>query len=211
MLMIRSAVALSLFAFLSVSSTLWAKAPTILIEVKGASLTSSIFVTSPEALKKYTFFDGPGVGGGFGPTAMSGAKGSIIDWKSGFVAQPPARRQKYEVLFYWAPRMRPQCYTEKLCLVYVEFYDYDPSSKRGFVYLPGKGEQWHGLDINVVYHGVEGHWFNATDSWTGFVRALIANRSDRKSLVCLDVDALLHAECKNQIAPPLSCCKTYEF
>jgi hypothetical protein len=60
------------------------------------------------------------------------------------------------------------------------FYDYDASSKRGFVYLPGKGEQWYALDINLVYHGLEGHWFNATDSWTGFVRTLIANRSDRR-------------------------------
>jgi hypothetical protein len=190
MLMIRSAVALSLFAFLGVSSTLWAKAPTILIEVKGAGLTSPIEITSPEALKKYTFFDGPGVGGGFGPTAMSGAIGSIIDWKSGFVAQPPAGRMHYEISVYWPPHVRPdtlrfrdgqqlQCLTEKPCLVYVAFYDYDPRSKRGFVYLPGKGERWHDLDIFLLYHGVEGHWFKATDSWTGFVRALIAKRSDR--------------------------------
>jgi hypothetical protein len=171
--MIRSAVALSLFVLLSVSSTLWAKAPTILIEVKGAGLTSPIEITSPEALNKYTFFDGPGAGGVY--------KDSIIDWKSGFVTQPPARRQHYEVLVYWAPRARPQaqCYTERLCLVYVAFYDYEPSSKRGFVSLPGKGERWYAFDINLVYQGVEGHWFNATDSWTGFVRALIANRSDR--------------------------------
>ena len=95
--------------------------------------------------------------------------------------QPPARREHYEVLFYWRPRSRPQaqCFTEKQCLVYVLFYDYDPSSERGFVYVPGKGEQWHAFDISVVYHGVEGHWFNVTDSWTGFARTLIANRSDQ--------------------------------
>jgi len=187
MLMLRSAV--WVFASLSLSVLLWAKAPTILVEVKGAGLTSPIEITSPEALRKYTFSPGPGpYGGSYDP-------GSIIDWKSGFVfapdswgmarfpdgrcLQPPSRREHYAVFFYWPSRSRPQCFTEKPCLVYVLFYDYDPSSKRGFVYLPGKGEQWHGLDINVVYHGVEGHWFKATDSWTGFVRALIAKRSDR--------------------------------
>ena len=79
MLMFRSA-ALGLLASLSSSVLLRAKAPTILIEVKGAGLTSPIEITSPEALNKYTFFDGPGVstlGGGYAP-------GSIIDWKSFF-------------------------------------------------------------------------------------------------------------------------------
>ena len=174
-LMLRSAA--WVFASLTLSVPLWAKADTILIEVKGASLISPIEITSPEALHKYTFFDGPGVstfGGGYAP-------GSIIDWKSGFVAQPPARRQHYQISFYWPPRERPQagCFTEKPCLVYVVFYDYDPASKRGFVYLPGRDEKWHNLDINVLYHGVEGHWFKATESWTGFVSNLIANRSDR--------------------------------
>jgi hypothetical protein len=51
--------------------------------------------------------------------------------------------------------------TEKPCLVYVGFYDYDPVSRRGFVYLPGRGERWHDLDINLLYRGdgVDGHWF----------------------------------------------------
>lgn len=173
--MVRS-VALRLFASLGLSVHLWAKAPTIRIEVKGAGLSSPREITSREALNEFTFFDGPGVstmGGGYAP-------GSIIDWKSGFVAQPPGRRQHYQLLFYWPPRARPQakCLTEKPCLVYAAFYDYDPSSKRGFVYLPGQGEPWHDLDVNVVYHGVEGHWFNATDSWTGFLRLLLSNRSD---------------------------------
>jgi hypothetical protein len=58
--MFRSAV-LGLLASSSLSVLLWAKAPTILIEVKGAGLTSPIEITSPGALNKYTFFDGPGV------------------------------------------------------------------------------------------------------------------------------------------------------
>jgi hypothetical protein len=173
--MLRSAT--WVFASLSLSATLWAKAPTILIEINGSSLTSPIEITSPEALQKYTFLDGPGVstwGGGY-------ASGSIVDWKSGSVAQPPARRQHYQASFYWPARTRPQsgCYSDKPCLAYVAFYDYDPISKRGFVYLPGKGEQWHDLDINVVYHQVEGKWFRATESWNSFLRTLIANKSGR--------------------------------
>ena len=162
-------------ALMSLSTSLWAKEDTILITVKGESLAAPIDITSPGTLDKYSFFNGPGVstsGGGYAP-------GTIINWTSGAVAGPSARREHYEISVYWPPRTRPQagCYTDKPCLVYVAFYDYDPVSRQGFVYLPGKGEPWHDLDINLLYHGVEGHWFRATDSWTAFVRTLIVNRS----------------------------------
>ncbi|MBV9083635.1 MAG: hypothetical protein JOZ62_13225 [Acidobacteriaceae bacterium] len=162
------------FAWLSLTVPLWAKAETILIQVEGANLTSPIEITSPEALHKYTFFDGPGVStsaGGYAP-------GSIIDWQSGPLAKPPAQCRHYKISAYWPARATAQCFTDRPCLVYVAFYDYDPASQRGFVYLPGKGEQWHDLDIGILYHGVEGHWFGATNSWTGFLRTLIAGRSD---------------------------------
>lgn len=172
--MLRSSA--RVLALLSLSVTLWGKADTILIEVNGINLASPLEITSPEALKKYTFFDGPGV------TTFDGgyAQGTIVDWKSGTVASPPARRDHYQISVYWPPHERPQagCFTEKPCLVYVAFYDYDPVSRQGFVYLPGEGERWHDLDINLLYHGhaVEGHWFRATDAWTAFMRSLIVNR-----------------------------------
>jgi hypothetical protein len=164
-------------ASLNLSASLWAKADAILITVKGSNLAAPIEIMSPKALDKYSFFNGPGVsssGGGYAP-------GTIIDWKSGTLAQLPARREHYQISVYWPPRTRPQagCYSEKPCLVYVAFYDYDPLSGRGFVYLPGRGEPWHDLDVNLLYHGVEGHWFRATDSWTAFARALIVKRSSR--------------------------------
>jgi hypothetical protein len=57
------------------------------------------------------------------------------------------------------------------------FYDYHPSSKRGFVSLPGKGEPWYEVKVRTIWHGtdVEGHWFPATDSWESFVRPIIAD------------------------------------
>lgn len=170
----------TVLALLSLSISLRAKEEAVLMEVKGADLVSPIKITSIAALHMYSFFNGPGV------TAMGGgyAPGTIIDWEAGFV-QPPARGRHYQISVYWPPRSRPQagCVTEQPCLVYVAFYDYDPVSGKGFVHLPGRGEQWYELDINLLYHGrdVEGHWFRATESWTEFVRALIVNSSGGRS------------------------------
>jgi hypothetical protein len=175
----RSAAVLTLLSTFAVPTSLLAKSPTILIEVSGKTLVSPIRITDPKFLDEYSFFNGPGV------TDFSGeayAKGSIIDWKGGLVVPVPNERQHYEVRVYWSPRTRASCLSEELCLVYVAFYDYDPSSKRGFVYLPGRGEPWHELDINLLFHGdgIEGHWYGALDSWTSSVRSLIAGAADRK-------------------------------
>ena len=67
-------------------------------------------------------------------------------------------------------------------LAYVVFYEYDASSKLGFVYLPGEGERalW-ALDDSTIYRGpgVAGHWFRATTSWADFVGPLIAKAPHR--------------------------------
>jgi hypothetical protein len=175
----RSAAVLTLLSSFLVPTSLLAKSPTILIEVSGKPLVSPIRITDPKFLDAYSFFNGPGV------TDFSGeayAKGSIVDWKAGPVVPVSNERQHYEVRVYWGPRTMARCLLEAPCLVYVAFYDYDPSSKRGFVYLPGRGEPWHDMDINPLYHGsgVEGHWYRALDSWTNSVRLLIAGVAGRK-------------------------------
>jgi hypothetical protein len=168
---------LTLLSFVA-STLLLAKEPTIFIEIRGETLSSPVKITDPNFLDAYSFFNGPGV------TDLSGeayAKGSILDWKAGPVVPVPGERQHYEVRVYWRPRTRASCLSEEPCLVYVVFYDYAPSSKRGFIYLPGRGEQWHDKDINLLYHGngIEGHWFGALDSWTNSVMSLIASAATR--------------------------------
>lgn len=71
-------------------------------------------------------------------------------------------------------------------LVYVVSYDYDPS-ERGYIYVPGRGDQWYKLDILTVFRKVEnfpfkpglfrkieGSWFYARPSWEQVARPLIA-------------------------------------
>ena len=59
-------------------------------------------------------------------------------------------------------------------LIYGVFYEYDPTTRHGYVYLPGKSEKWYGLNVSTILHGVEGKWFPAWSAWEGVARPLIA-------------------------------------
>jgi hypothetical protein len=164
-MIIRSTAILGLLASFTISAPLWAKGDMVLVEIKGASLKSPIQITDPR-IEEFNIW-----------------VGFIIDWQAGVVAQRPSGLQHYEVSFYagcrtperWNSNVR-DCLAEKPRLAYVVSYDYDPSSKRGFVYLPGKGDPFYYVNLGSIGHsGREGNWFLATASWEDFVRPLIAN------------------------------------
>jgi hypothetical protein len=152
-MMIRSAALFGLLASLTASAPLWAKGDMVLIEVKGETLSAPLQITDPK-IQEFNIWAGPGVSSG----DTEETEGFIIDWRAG-VAQPPAGLNHYQVSFYAgcnaAPRAEgvalglsaaailrnnPSCLGEKPRLAYVVSYDYDHSSKRGFVYLPRYGE-----------------------------------------------------------------------
>lgn len=82
-------------------------------------------------------------------------EGLIIDWSKGVVAQLPTGLQHYGVFFYSNFRKKEGS------MVYAVSYDYDPSTQQGFIYLPGKGDEWFQLNGSTMVHGhgLEGNWF----------------------------------------------------
>ena len=175
-MMCCSAAVFGAVALFMVSAPLSAKGDMVLIEVKGGTLTTPVKITDSK-IQEFTVWAGPGVNG----AGLANADGFIIDWQRGVLAEPPAGLQDYEVSFYAGCRTDPGCMAEPPSLVYVVRYEYDPSSKRGFVYLPGKGEALYGLNTRTIWHGpgVEGHWFVAADSWERFVGPLIVKALGR--------------------------------
>jgi hypothetical protein len=179
-----AAAFMGLVSTFGASPPLWAKGSTIRIEISGGSLTSPIRITDAKRLEEFTFWDGPGMNG---VRLGNAERGSIIDWKTGIVAQHPAHLQRYEMSFTadfglvcQSPYDPSRCALEEPRVIYVLIYEYDPSSKRGFVYLPGEGEPWHDWNIFTLYRpDAEGHWFLATDAWTNFAEPLIATAQRR--------------------------------
>lgn len=82
------------------------------------------------------------------------------------MADPPKGLPRYEVSFYAKmPNER---------LVYVVFYEYDPATEHGYVYLPGRTDESYWLNMGTIARGVEGKWFRAWSAWEGIARPLIA-------------------------------------
>jgi hypothetical protein len=170
-----------MLASAATTTPLWAKGDMVLIEIRGEALPAPVKITDPK-IQEFNIWAGAGANEG----ALATATGFIIDWKAGIVARLPAGLQHYEVSFYAGCRERPHdlsCLAETPRLVYVVPYDYDPASKKSFVYLPGYGEPWCDLNWGHIYRGkdVEGHWFLATDSWDEFVRPVIAQALRRSN------------------------------
>ena len=82
------------------------------------------------------------------------------------MADRPSGLQRYEVSFYAKmPEER---------VIYVVFYEYDPATEYGYVYFPGRTEEWHRLNVTSILRGVEGKWFRAWSVWEGVARPRIA-------------------------------------
>ncbi len=52
------------------------------------------------------------------------------------------------------------------------FYEYDPATEQGYVYLPGRKDEWYQLNVSTIFHGVEGKWFRAWSVWDNVARPL---------------------------------------
>jgi len=57
----------------------------------------------------------------------------------------------------------------------------DPSGEQGYIYLPGRTDEWYRLNTRAILHGdgLEGHWFRATSAWQRVVKPLVAHPRQR--------------------------------
>jgi hypothetical protein len=100
----------------------------------------------------------------------------IIDWSKGTVAAPTAALARYQVKFYEGCKISEYpkaCHSEETSLAYVVTYVHDPLTKRGYVYLPAKDDEFVDVNVRSIYRGVEGNWFVASEEWQSFVLPLI--------------------------------------
>ncbi len=157
-------VVFALVLVIGIPAPLFAKGETVEIIIKGADLTTPIEITDPKILRDFNVWAGPGVR----VNGKEQTEGFIIDWSQGVAAERPNGLLHYEVSVY--------AKLQEARLVYVVFYDYNPSSEQGYIYLPGKGDKWSQLNMGTIYHGhgFEGNWFRATSTWQNVARRLIA-------------------------------------
>lgn len=140
-----------------------AKANISKIKIKGVILNAAIEITDPKTLANFSVWTGPGTS--WSNSSIPKAIGRFIaDWSQG-VTEHPKGLQRYEVSFY--AKLRDER------LVYVVFYEYESASGYGYVYLPGRTDEWYRLNTNTIIHGVEGRWFRAWSGWDSVAAPLI--------------------------------------
>jgi hypothetical protein len=146
------------------------------ITLEGAALTAPIEITEP-GVEYFNVWAGPGVF----VNGEEQTEGFIIDWPKGIVKQPPAGLERYRVSFYngctagqWGCRT-----PDTLSLVYVVLYDYDPATEQGFVYLPGRDDEWFRFNRTMWHgHGFEGNWLRGRPEWDSYVAPRIAKAKE---------------------------------
>jgi hypothetical protein len=166
----RTFTVLVTFLLLVIPARLFAKGELVKITIKGAGLSTPIDITDFTPFRNLTVWAGPGTvsaGPGVDVNGKQQTEGFIVDWPQA-IAQLPSGLQHYEVFFY--------AKLNEVSLVYVVYYDCDPSSKQGYIYLPGKGDPWFSLNTGTIFRGkgFEGHWFHATREWDTVAKSLIA-------------------------------------
>ena len=151
-------LALSVSLLLVGPSLSLAKGKTVRIVIEGEDLAKPLDITDPKILANFNVWTGPG-------TSNPNAPSFIIDWSQGPVTEIPNVTQKYRISFYVSsPNER---------LAYVVFYVDDPSTKQGYVYLPGRPDEYFWLNVGTIFRGVEGKWFHAWSVWENIAGPLI--------------------------------------
>ncbi|HYJ40558.1 MAG TPA: hypothetical protein VEW08_07205 [Steroidobacteraceae bacterium] len=150
----------------------FAKGNLVRIEVVGANLGAPLVVSDADTLKQLFIWSGPGAGQPIG-SPQSADSGSFIDWHTGIANDVPKGMDTYDVYFFCVfDTQKPDG-----SLTYSVKYAFDPSTNRGYIYLPGPREKNYGINVSTVFHDVEGHWFNASNRWESLVAPLIRERA----------------------------------
>jgi hypothetical protein len=161
----KNILALVLIMLLSAApSRVLAKAATTKIVIEGPDLSKLIEITDRKILPNFNVWSGPGTFStqpGFNANAPS----FIIDWPRGSVPDVVNAVERYRVSFY------AQDLSEHP--IYVVYYAVAHNSEPGYVYLPGKDEQWWQINVGSIVRGVEGKWFHAWSTWENIARPLI--------------------------------------
>ena len=71
--------------------------------------------------------------------------------------------------------------------MYVVTFVHDPKSGRGFVYLPGRGEDGWKMNVSTILReGQDGHWHHAEREWSYAIAAVLplTHQWHRTSVLC---------------------------
>ncbi len=146
------------------ASTAEAKGPVVRIEIRDG-VHVPLVISDAAIVDRFSIWNGPsvrtyGAGGVENPQThvLDVDDGRFIDWPAGVVRQRGVGLPRFEVSFYIeTPREGLR--------EYIVAYEIDVVTKQGYIYPP----RW---ENSLIWHGVEGDWFLASDRWDELVMPL---------------------------------------
>jgi hypothetical protein len=124
-----------------------AKGETVRLTITGPSLPHAVDVTSSAALAANVWSDNF-----FGNPAV----------------EPDKAFPRYTVSFYVEP---PR---SSVRMMYVVYYVRNPKTGQGFIYLPGRGEEWYRLNVSTILRdGRDAKWHQAANDWSNAIAAAL--------------------------------------
>ena len=101
--------------------------------------------------------------------------GQFIDRAKGPVAQPSRQDPAYDVFFYMKWSGRHSTHDRgKLKMVYTMRYVPGHDGQPGYIYLPGRGEEFYNNNIGTIWREKEdGRWHQASAAWEVTMRRVI--------------------------------------
>jgi hypothetical protein len=159
------------FSLLAISTSGWPKGSIVRIVIEGDGLAAPVEITAPDILGQFSIWNGPGVmttgqdGNPHPPAYLDSSRttGRFIDWPEGIVSERPSGLQRFEVTFHIGVPTQPGETRE-----YIFAYEVDSSQPGGYIYL----SKWKGTSL--IYHGVEGNWFYASERWNELIMPVVA-------------------------------------
>jgi hypothetical protein len=143
-------------ALLLLAAPVTAKGPASKIMIEGADLAAPIEITDLDILNRFDPWGGQFFGTG-GP----------LEW-------PPyvGLRLPYEVFFY------VQNNQGESVLRYMFYYYPDPAGGRGYIYLPGSGEPYYGVNTGtIIRNESDGRWRYAMPTWDAMIGDVLQGQS----------------------------------
>ena len=146
-------------------SSAWAKGPVVRIDIRDG-IHAPLAITDAAIVDKFNIWNGPSV-----RSYVNGVEnlpahldsnaedGRFIDWPAGIARQRAQGLRRFEVSFHiQTPRNGLR--------EYLVAYEIDVAANQGYIYLP----RW---ENDLIWHGVEGDWFLASNRWDALVMPLL--------------------------------------
>ena len=138
---------------------LLAKGKTVRVVIAGGDLAKPVEISDPNTLVDFQVWTGPG-------TSSNQAQAFIVDWSRGAIKELPSGLTRYEISFYVNESQER--------IAYIVLYAFDPSTRRGYVYIPGNRDPQFQSNVATIWRGVEGNWFHAWAAWDNVAAPLIS-------------------------------------